>query len=289
MRKQNRLKSLLGMTICIMGASLVTCCTSDDFFQIEEVYEGTDYSILKKIALSKEYIEFQKQSFLVWDIMHDIDTTKKVLLNSYEGRTIYAYEEIVSIKPFFDAKQKLIDSYPDYEKFNVNDKNRILNLAILNNRSLRILAENNKSSVHLTKTSNPESMAYRYAQASEGIQINSHTWRLGSMAYWYTDDFYANIINQAQSKAEDGKEHGGYFFYDCSGILNEDLNAAPDSMTFYWNEDLPNNEQPIQDFHIHPNDVLVPSDYDIRMWCTFPWYEHVIIGRSGGVFQIRIE
>lgn len=288
MRK--RRSSLLVIAVFNMGLLFAVSCTSDDFFEIEEDYEEVDYAILKEIALSKEYIDFQKQSYLMWNQMHSIDKTKRVVVNSYKGMTVYAYEETVSIKPFFDAREKLIINYPVFEETSNEEKNIILNLAILKNRSLRKMVESSLFDANITKSSSPESLAYRYAQSSEGLKINNHTWRLGGYGYWYTDDFYVNIINMAKSRVdEDGKEHGGYFFMDFSGLLNEDNYATPDSMHFYQSINSSNEEQPIQDFHFHPNDNLNPSLADYQMWFSVPWSEHLIFGKSSGVEQYHTE
>lgn len=268
------------MTVCVIGVLFVASCTSDEFFGIEADHEGVDYSTLNNIALSKEYVEYQKQLFLSLNAMNSIDTTKKVIVDYYEGRTIYAYEEIVSFRPLFDAYKELIESYPEYEKTNNKEKHQILNLAIYNNRSLRKMSEKYQFVTSRTKSCSPESMAYLYAQASNAVQINSCKWSVENVAYWYADDFYPIIVSAALNMSyESGNECGGMVFFDDSGILNEDLNATPESMTLYYDERIP--FQPIYDFHVHPDDDLNCSDEDVLLWALEPWSVHYIVTKSG--------
>ena len=278
MSKFIRLKGLAVMAVCVMGAFFAASCTSEEFFGIEEDNEGVDYSLLKSIALSKEYVEYQKQSFLTLNKIHSIDSTKKVLVDYYEGKSIYAYEEIVSIEPLFEAYQKLIDLYPEYENTNVEEKQQISRLSICYNNSLRRMSEKYQFSTLHTKSCSPESLAYQYAQASDAIPVNSYIWRVENVANWYGDDFYANIINAALCRSENGREIGGMFFSDFSGLLNEDFNATPIKMTLYYDERI--SFQPIADFHVHPNGNLDTSLDDIISWAFLPWNEHYIITKS---------
>lgn len=281
------------MLIAVLGITVTTSCTSDEFFRIEEDYEGVSFSMLEKIALSKEYVEFQKQSFLLCDIVsQSIDTTKintnkNNILEYGTHNTKETNCKIVSIESFLIAKQRLLDSYPEYGNTNTEERNQIFNLAIMNCRSLRKMASSYSICTNCTKSSSPESDAVRYAQSVEGaIRLNTRTWRIANTAVWITDDSFTEIISMAVSRAEDGKEHGGYIFNDYSGILNEDQNAAPDSMTFYWNKDAPKSMQPWADFHIHPNNSLVPSEYDLKMYLEFTWNNHFIMDREGNIPQL---
>lgn len=281
MVKQLNLKRFACMVIAILFMTVITSCTSDEFFGIEEDYKGMSFSTLEKIAYSKEYIEYEKISLSLFNTLQSVDTTNMVSLHYFGGEKIYANKQIISVKSLIEARQELLALFPEYENVNKEEKNQIFNLAIMNNKSLRKMAERHNVVVRGTKSTSPESKAYLYAQSVEGaININNHTWRLGRI-YWYTDDSFEVIRDMALSRAEDGREHGGYIFGDNSAILNEDLDATQFRMTFYWNESAPHNMQPIMDFHIHPNGVIAPSDSDIIAWDIFDWNIHFIMDREG--------
>lgn len=274
------LKVLLASVVGVFGW-LLSSCTSDDFFGIKENYEGIDYSMMKRIALSKEYVEYQKQTILMLNAMQSIDTTKKVMVRCYEGMAVYAYEEIVSMRPFMDAYQVLVESYPEYDKTSIEEKRQISNLAYMNSRTLSNMVERYGVGAPPTKSCNPESMAYRYAQDSEALKINTRAWRIGNLGCYIADDEYGTIVQMALDRsAEDGKEHGGFGFSDNSALLVEDFNATDTSMIPYWSS-YP-SFQPIKDFHVHPNGDLNCSWTDIFTWgLTLPWDEHWIVTKNG--------
>lgn len=255
-------------------------CTSDQFFGIEEETDGLNYSVLNKIALSKEYVEFQKQMYLSTEAIDNIDTTKKVIVNYCKGKAVYAYEEIVSFKGVFDAYQQLVESYPEYKSTNANERKQILKLALYNNASLKMLLNKYHFATHGTKSCSPESLAYLYAQASDAVRETDSKWIVGDVGYWYLDDYYPIIVNAALNMSyESGNEWGGMVFFDDSGILNEDLNASPISMNLYWDERI--SFQPIYDFHVHPDDDINCSDEDVLSWALLPWSIHYIVTKSG--------
>lgn len=79
MVKQLNLKRFACMVIAILFMTVITSCTSDEFFGIEEDYDGVSFSMLEKIAHSKEYLEFQKQSILSAKEICNLDTANRVM------------------------------------------------------------------------------------------------------------------------------------------------------------------------------------------------------------------
>lgn len=61
--KRKKFSSIHLMTLSMALFIFEVSCTRDQFFGIEENTEGLNYSVMNTIAQSKEYIEFQKQSF----------------------------------------------------------------------------------------------------------------------------------------------------------------------------------------------------------------------------------
>ena len=116
MSKFIRLKGLAAMAVCVMGAFFAASCTSEEFFGIEEETDAVAFSTLTKIANSAEYLEYQKQAFLAQQAIAGIDTTKKVQVGEIDGKPIFASES-VSIQCALDARQKLVEAYPEFEKF----------------------------------------------------------------------------------------------------------------------------------------------------------------------------
>lgn len=286
MRKESWLKSLAGLAVCVFGTFIAVSCTSDAFFGLEEDYEGVNYSTLKEIAQSKEYVEFQKQSLLSAELMKNIDTTQVIIAGDFEGKPIYAVGGVVSIASYIEAWENLKELYPEYENTTDEEKNQIFNLALMNNKELRQIAKRCVPLVEKrTKGLNEGSYAVQYA-LSGGAELRSDAnggeWSVGSVT-WYTRDDFSTVLSMALSGSESsGKEMGGYFCSDGSSILNDDPSATSEQMNFVYFSGA-GMCTPIMDFHIHPNNNLNPSEADLNAWSSFPWSFHYIYGPSGDI------
>lgn len=288
--KKNKLKKNAVMTVCIIGACFATSCTSDEFYGIQEKTESLDFPTLSKIARSKEFIEYQKQAFLNIEIINSIDNTKKEVVDFFQGKPVYAIGNVLSIRPYLDARKKLLEEYPEFIKITDEDKNQILSLAILNNKSLRQLAEKyipNTDVNKRTKAINYESYAVKYVKAGTGEYQMRDTrdggeWLVAGFVTWYTRDSFQSVLDMAIDKTNSTEnEHGGYHFADGSGTLNDDPTATPDSMTFIFWPTVQEDYTPTFDFHVHPNDNLDYSLYDALMWDSMPWDFHFIYDTNG--------
>ena len=289
------------MAAWFVGAIFATSCTSDHFFGIEEETDCMSYSILNKIAQSKEFMEFQKQSFLSTEELCNVDTTQKVFVKYYNGKSIYAIGGEHTIRPYLEAKHKLVESYPEYEKLTIYEKNQIFNLAIMNNKTLRDLAERcaPKDMINRTKAINYETFAVKYVMSKPYDYEMRDTkyggeWLVGGTYTWYTRENYLTVVSMAiDGTVETGNEHGGYFFNDNSGILNVDPCATPDSMYFYYYKGVDVDYQPVIDFHVHPDhptnpeQTLQSSPADESSWSEMPWFLHRIYNKNG-VFQTYV-
>lgn len=295
MRKQERRSSLLVLVIAVfvLYVSLVTSCTRDEFFQIEKDYEGVDYHMLKKIALSKEYIEFQRQSFLSTKEIFNIDTTQKVVVDYYEGKPVYVIGQEGSIGLLLEAKQRLLESYPEYANTTMYEKNQIINIALINDKSLMQLVEEKMvGTVKRTKSVDYETAAVLYLKrGGELIDDNKSEWLVvdndGGTYTFYSNPDWNMCISDAISKTEsNGKEHGGYAWeYDGSGVTIVDHNATSNEMNFpHWLDSYAESSPqlfPILDFHIHPSGNLAASPEDYKAWNNLPWRVHMIFNCSG--------
>ena len=287
--KKSKLKSLAKMVVCIMSVCVAASCTSDQFFGIEEETDGTSYSTLNKIAQSKEFIEFQKQSFLSTEEMCNIDTTQKVLFDYFKGKPVYLIGDAHTIRPYLDARQKLVEAYPEYENTTIDEKNQIFNLAIMNNKSLRELAERciPKALINRTKSINYESYAVIYTRSHPGkfeklSEADGGTWAVLPDYTWYTRDDYMTAVNMAISESENtGLERGGLVFYDYSGIMQVKPNLVPGEIDLWYYPDITNQYAPQADFHTHPSGNLQPSETDYNSWSFVPWGIHMIYNCNG--------
>lgn len=293
MIRKNLSKNVV-MAVWFMGAIFATSCTSDHFFGIEEETDGMSYSILNKIAQSKEFMEFQKQYFLKTEILDNLDTIKKEIYGQVGDKIFYSIGQSFSLKEVFDARAKLVESYPEYEKTTYDEKNQILNIAIMNNKTLMDLAERSShSKVNRTKSINQESYAVRYTKTKRGdyewiSSDDGGEWLVGGCYTWYTrDDWMEAVVKAIQKTIDTENECGGYVFYDGSGITHVDPNAQPSEMDFYfytYADGSPEGILPFYDFHVHPIvGNLFPSDSDLVAWSRMPWSLHIIYDKSGNM------
>ena len=216
------------MAVYVMGAFFAASCTSEEFFGIEEETDAVAFSTLTKIANSAEYLEYQEQAFLAQQAIASIDTTKKVQVGEIDGKPIFASES-VSIQGALGARQKLVEAYPEFEKTTAAEKNQILNIAMMNSKSLRSFAT--PSAINMTKGGGYETEASRYALSNYESYIHSYPVYTGGygmfMSIWYVEDSYLSAIAMAVSESEwSGHLAGGFEFYDGSGIYVEDNRAS---------------------------------------------------------------
>ena len=290
MQKKQKFKGLLVLGAGVMAALFEAGCTSNEFFGIEEDVEGgLDYPTMHEIACSQEFIEFQTQSFLNMKKLLDVDTTQMVLIDTIDGKLLYASKEIGNIRPVLEARRQLVETYPEYERSNAIEKEQIMNIALLNDRSLRKIANKNTPGVLMrTKSGNGESDAVKWISAkSSHEQVGENQWLVNG-EYWYANTNVYNCINEALWRTECGQvEHGGYGWNsDGSGILIVDPNATIDHMTFWVWYNVPT---PHYDFHVHPSGNLSPSPEDRDTWLNImPTDYHIIFDISGNYEQYNI-
>lgn len=272
------------MTLSMALTIFEVSCTSDQFFGIEADAEGLNYSVLNKIAQSKEYIEFQKQSFLNMDKLQSVDTTQMVVIDTIGDRLLYASKEIGSIRPVLDAWQKLVELYPEYEETTFEEREQILNIALLNSKSLMMQANQNTSRIlKRTKSLNEETSSVKFFLGwAELIEHNisfyrwiinnqNGCWNVNSCDNWFI------CVNYSIGRTEkDGKEHGGFGWTDTSGATIDDIYAASDSMSYVWNG-YGTTPYPYFDYHVHPSGNLTPSECDNSSWSSVPWGMHMIV------------
>jgi len=164
------------MLLVVICTTITTSCTSDEFFGIKEDYEGVSYSMLEKIANSKEFIEYQTLSYLDMEKLLSIDTTQMVVIDTIEGKPLYTLKEIGSVRLVLEARQKLVESYPEYEKTTAVDKEQILNIALLNNKSLMLQVNQfTQRMTRRTKSVNYETASVSFFQGwAEMIDENDY-------------------------------------------------------------------------------------------------------------------
>ena len=222
-----RQKGLAAMAVCVMGAFFAASCSSDEFYGIEEDADAVAFSTLTKIANSAEYLEYQEQAFLAQQAIAGIDTTKKVQVCEIDGKPIFASES-VSIQGALDARQKLVEAYPEFEKTTAAEKNQILNIAMMNSKSLRSIAPT--STIIMTKGSGYETEASRFAMANYESLTNFpavfNGYNIGRCTWYAEDSFYSALSMAVSENEQSGHLAGGFEFMDGSGIYVEDNHAS---------------------------------------------------------------
>lgn len=282
--KRKKFNSIHLMTLSMAFAIFEVSCTSDQFFGIEENAEGLNYSVLNKIAQSKEYIEFQKQSFLNMDKLLSVDTTQMEVIDTIGDRLLYASKEKGSIRPVLDAWQKLVELYPEYEETTLEEREQILNIALLNSKSLMMQVNKNTSGVlKRTKSLNEETASVQFFLGwAELIEhnISFYQWIIYNQnGYWGVnscDNWFICVDYSIRKTEGDGKEHGGYGWTDTSGATIDDYYASRDSMNLVWNG-YGTTPYPYFDYHVHPSGNLTPSEWDNASWSSVPWGMHMIV------------
>ncbi len=283
--KRKKFSSIHLMTLSMALFIFEVSCTRDQFFGIEENTEGLNYSVMNTIAQSKEYIEFQKQSFFHMDKLLSVDTTQMVVFDTIGGdRLLYASKEIGSIRPVLDAWNKLVELYPEYEKTTFGEREQILNIALLNSKSLMMQANKNTIGVlKRTKSVNEETASVQFflgwAELT-GAFDNNYQWKINKQGgYWRAisvDNWFISVDYAIGKTESDGKEHGGYGWTDTSGASVDDSKATPTSMELVWNG-YGTTPYPYFDFHVHPSGNLTPSEWDSDSWSSVPWGMHMIV------------
>ena len=286
--RRNRLKKLADMAVCVVVGCFAASCTSNEFYGIQEKAEGLDFPTLSKIAQSKEFIEFQKQTFLSAEEINNIDTTRKVIVDYFNGKPVYCIGNVGSIRLVLDARQKLVELYPEFENTTDDEKDQMLNIAMMNNKSLKKLAERcMPNAVNRTKSINYESHSVKYATSLPGnyeliSTSDGGQWQMGGVYTWYTKDNYQTIINDAIIGTESsGNMFGGYIFRDISGTLNVDPSATSSSMSFFYYTGVIADYVPAADFQIRPNNNLNASEADFSVWAVMPTRYHFLYDKNG--------
>lgn len=296
MEKINESKCLLVMANSLFFIFLATSCTSDEFFGIEEDYDGLDYSLLEKIAYSKEYIEYQKQSLLYMEELSKKDTTQVEYVDSIGGKAHYVLKQTFSIKSVYEAKCKLSAKYPEYDNSTPAEKDYIFNIAVNSNGRIRTLAKKYfPNAIRSTKSVNYESCAVQYIlSAREHSLINGEggydltgpfvnsMWYVNELDYFFAYNNYVDAMCEAVLLANrDSREYSGlaWEFDDGSGILiDSPLATSTRTHIPSWSGPV----TPTFDFHIHPVSGIVKrgSKQDSIAWHAVPWCEHHIINRE---------
>lgn len=260
------------LTAFIMDVLFATSCTSDEFFGIEEVYDGVDYLTMERIAHSNAYIEFQKQSILCMLAFSNLDTIC-MKLDSIDGQPIWVSNRTFSAQSVFESRQEITDLYPEYDDMSDVEKQQILNIAINSNKQLRTLAHKYlKKNCMNTKSANYESDAVRWIQAGEtNLMGDSYgcsdllsgansMWAVGGQ-YLYAYSLWTNALADAMNLSRrNGVEFGGYAWEsDDSGVLIDDPQSTQSELHSPF---IPANPYPSFHFHIHPSGNLSPSEAD---------------------------
>lgn len=297
--KRIRFRVLVSMGVIIMATSFFVCCSSDDFFGIESDSDGMNYSMLKKIAYSKEFIEYQKQIFISMEEFDNIDNTKTMLLSSDDEKPIYDAGINISIHNVLIARQQLIEAYPEYKEATYVEKNQIINLAILNNKALMRMANKYNYPQNMTKSSIPTQIyAFKFIQlvslekSVSPIESGEPAYLIDGSFNWYLRTWwYDAVLDAIQYSALSGLEIGGLIFRDQSGILTLDSNAENtrdyhEMSLCIVNIETNNNEfqqyTPVGDFHIHPSiNNFTPSGADSTAWGIMSWSQHAIFDLEG--------
>lgn len=264
---------LIKLTTLVLSVSLVTSCTRDAFFGLEEEYDGFSYSKMYEIANSKEYINYQTEVLLAREEINNIDTTNKVMVGSYEGRIIYSIGSTGSIKPLLEARKQLLDSYPDYNNATFEDMQQMFNVAIMNNRELRnLISKISTCADYMTKGNNGETDAWRWIMSSSikpdepegntgGYPIN---YKSTHNIWYFHEDYWVCICEAIYLAGGEQKEHGGYCWEsDGSGVRVFDINRLEDEMHRVF---FAVDPKPTFEFHVHPSGNLSASNKDWSSW-----------------------
>ena len=227
--------------------------------------------------------------------INNLDTTKTIIIGYVDGKPMYGVGATFSISNVLDARQRLKEAYPEYEEATDDEKNEILNIAILYDKSLLDMAKKSvPNNQYSTKVLCRDKYAYKYVHSGEPGTIeclseeDGGEWLVLNRYHWYARSWWYDAVCMAISATEEsGLERGGYAFGDQSGLLTIDPDAINteyySEMSFVWWDLSPGNEfQPVGDFHVHPSyNNVIPSDSDRVTWSRMPWGQHLIFDLGG--------
>lgn len=286
--RKNRLRNAARMVASLVTMFLFACCSSEEFFGIVDTEtDNNEYGKLYAIACSKEFVEFQTECYLELEEMLDVDTTQMVIIDYYEGKPIYTSQKTGSIRAIIEARQKLAVQYPEFENTTMTERNEILQIALIHNRSLMKLAKKIlPKALDKTKSVCYGSNAVCWTEQLSDAQLvngNSAEWLVQGCSIFAYENSYDAICDALWKTECANKEYGGYGWSDMSAVLIDDPSATRGTMKLGFLNSYNISPAPEYDFHVHPSGNLTPSAADKEAWCSsqIPSDYHYIFSIAG--------
>lgn len=294
------------ITIYMICAFVISSCTRDEFFGIDEDDLGITMSEMYKIAKSKEFFEYEEACFKFLSKLGNMDTTKMNLSKTIDGIPFYYMIDEISFKMVLDKRELLNIAFDDFKDATDADLYQIRLIALSkNNNYKKLIYENNSNLIKRTKGSNDETLAEVWFQRkiNNGFEYDpvEGCWKYGD--YYeaepgssFSSGYYSwsfNLFAQAMEAIDSsknksmstGNEAGGWIWSDYSAVTLYDEGASPTRMAWPGGA---MNPAPTNDYHFHPSGNLIPSEEDWQTWFKHPDRCHYIFNYEGGTYAVYI-
>jgi proteasome lid subunit RPN8/RPN11 len=243
--KKTNLFSSTILMLFLVSTMVFWSCEKDTFFSETE-----------EITQSQEFEDYLVAHFQFMDEIQSSKTkTKKVKIGQVNGKNVYRYSRKNFDKELFneavDARNNLINKYPNYSSLNNSEKKRAYYNTIQNSKRLnQIVSIKPKLDIPFVRLKSAPAEADDAASDVED--------QLPDQFSLETLDDYEDAYDAARAHGDStGFESGGYIFDDSSAIFFVDDSATSSSMSMpVWNNGASTT------YHYHPGGTPTMSSQD---------------------------
>lgn len=281
------IKGLALMAICTLGILVVSSCTKDEFFGLEDS-EVLDYSTKYEIAMSQEFSDYVIKTIgFIEELDNPVDTTGQKLYCVIDDKPVYVKTGTSIYQDVLESLSSLKKKYPQLTKADAIDFDELIKIALSNNEDLSTYAAIYKS----------ETKAGLYNSRSWFVQLLNGTWGedyycdgdLGCMnatqdgKTWYMGAWWNKVsaVNQAIYLSQEANvTTGGFFWGDGSGTSMICSQAEGDLMP--WPRFATNGPlRPEADFMVRPSGNLALPESNIGDYYFHTGRMHFIYNYEG--------
>jgi hypothetical protein len=223
------------ITAIVIASCFVTGCQKED---------NTDLNETDMIDQSKEYEEYIIAHLNFYNDMHNING-QKIKIGEINGRNVYRTTKndfnVELLDKIFVTHNELIDKYPEYEKLDVEGKNKLYEVVSVKSQKVAQLIPIESTPVRLKN--NLIENASRYIQQHFSNYYNA---------------FMACFKYSSTKKVESG----GIILYEGDGIFVIDTMATVKKMSLPVTLIKNNSNNISSTFHYHPRGNPYPSHND---------------------------
>lgn len=287
--KNEKLAHMVGITVCICGLLIVSSCSKDEFFRIEDT-PSIDLQTMNDIAESQLYIDYQKAYFTLAQELSNIDSTNIGRVVISDGDTLFENVRYISFGGMIELYDSLLKVYPELKEVDEADLMQIQKIALSKNLTLLEMVPQSKITKGYKTKGSTDKKAFIWCEnntTSLGIgnfcsfACENEDWQgLPSTLQFLASPLPSIGLAYEQailwSEGNDGCETGGFGWDDDSGVtmICEETTSGWTPMPRAWGSPIPYST-----FHVHPSNDLEPSiEYDLPMWANSGLRYHFIVG-----------